>query len=536
MIRRMTPNKTARSSIQPRFSFQNRTAGVLLHPTSLPGPHGCGDIGAEALRFIEFLAEAGATWWQMLPTNPPAEITGCPYSTDSSWAGNPLLISLDGLIADGLLTRRDCVFEDRNNSRVDFRRVTRHRDRVLRLAFSRFRKAPAGQLTAFSRFCEQQSNWLDEYTLFAALRTENRGRVWYRWPLDVRRRKPTALAAARERLVDEIDYVRFVQYAFASQWLALRRAAQQRGIGLIGDVPIFVGHDSCDVWANQDLFMVDDAGKATLVSGVPPDKFSKTGQVWNHPHYRWARHLATGFEWWIERFRGAMHSFDAVRIDHFLGFVRCWAIPGGAKTGVRGKWIDSLGSELFKAVRAALRDVNIIAEDLGLLTPEAAALRDAFKFPGMRVMQWGFGADGDSRYHQPHRFSQNCIAYPGTHDNDTTVGWFRKLDRAVAARVLRYYAAAPATIHQDMIRSLLASPANTAIIAMQDLLGLGTEARMNLPGTTRGNWQWRMRRNAADAKLSRQFRDWNATYERLPKAAPLESTTTKSKAAKRTDR
>lgn len=535
MIRHMklkstTSGPAARSARRMNFGFQNRAAGVLLHPTSLPGAFGCGAIGAEAIRFLDFLAAAGVRWWQMLPTNPPAELSGCPYSTDSSWAGNPLLISLDALIDEGLLTRRECVFETVDETRVDFRKAARHRDRVLRIVFRRFHESRAGERTAFAAFGRANTEWLDEYALFAALRAEQRGRVWYRWPLDIRARRPAALAAARERLAEEIEYFRFVQYLYAAQWFALRRAAHERGIGLVGDVPIFVGHDSCDVWANQSLFMLDAAGHATQVSGVPPDKFSRSGQVWNHPHYRWKRHAADGFAWWVARFAAALRSFDAVRIDHFLGFVRCWAIPGSAKTGVRGKWVRSPGRQLFSALRAAMGEVNIIAEDLGLLTPEAAALRDDFGFPGMRVLQWGFGTAGDSRYHQPHRAVPNSIVYPGTHDNDTVVGWFQKLDAATRERVLNYYAPAARaksratvrqsqtkageTVHWDVIRMALASPANTTIVAMQDLLGLDSAARMNFPGTLRGNWQWRMRRGAATASLARRIRELTDSYER----------------------
>lgn len=507
--------------------------GVLLHPTSLPGPYGCGDIGPAAHRFLEFLAACGAGWWQMLPTHPPAESTGCPYSTDSSRAGNPLLISLDCLIQDGLLTRRECEIAGGSGEVVDYPRVMRHRERVFRLAFSRFRKS-SSQFADFARFCRDQAYWLNEYALFAALRRENQGRPWYRWPMAIRTRRPAALAAARGRLEGEIDRVRFEQFLYANQWRALHRAARERGIGLIGDVPIFVGHDSCDVWANPSLFMLNAAGGATLVTGVPPDKFSRTGQVWNHPHYRWKNHRASGFAWWIERFRSAQDSFDAVRVDHFLGFVRSWAIPGGARTAVRGKWVATPGRALFSAVRHALGTVHIIAEDLGLLTPEAAALRDEFGFPGMRVLQWGFGADGDSCYHQPHRFIANTIAYPGTHDNDTIVGWFHALQRtarterersgsAAADRLLHYCRGSARRIHWDVIRMAVASPANLAIIAMQDLLGLDSSARMNLPGTVRGNWRWRMRMGAASGQLAAKVREMNRVYERLSEEAIRET-------------
>lgn len=526
MIHRMVDRPKLHASRPSPYSLSQRRMGVLLHPTSLPGPYGCGDIGPNAHRFLEFLAKSGAAWWQMLPTNPPADATGCPYSTDSSWAGNPLLISLDGLIADGLLTRRECVFDGKDATRVDFPRVIRHREMLFRLAFSRFRKSAAAGFTAFSRFCRDEAHWLDEYALFVALRRENRGRAWPRWPIGVRARRPEALEAARKRLAGEIDQVRFEQYVFATQWLALHRAARKRGIGLIGDVPIFVGHDSCDVWSNPSLFMLDASGRAMLVSGVPPDKFSRSGQVWNHPHYRWANHRASGFAWWVARFRGALRAFDAVRVDHFLGFVRCWAIPGGAKTAVRGKWITTPGHELFAALRKALGRVNVIAEDLGLLTPEAAALRDEFGFPGMRVLQWGFGADGDSRYHQPHRFHTDSVAYPGTHDNNTIVGWFQALQRSAATerrwsgsaavdRLLQYCGGLAQRIHWDVIRMAISSPANLAIVAMQDILGLDSSARMNLPGTTRGNWQWRMRTGATSQRLAAKLYGLNRIYERL---------------------
>ena len=513
--------RKSRRPEQPRLD--QRTAGILLHLTSLPGPHGSGDLGPAARRFADFLVATGHRWWQMLPIGPIGP-GNSPYSSHSAFAGNPLLISLEALVEDGLLTRSDVrpppgVQPDK----VRYPKVIRFRTARLRKAFARFqqkRRKP----DAHERFRVRQRAWLDDYLLFCALRKVFDGAPWTEWDAELRRRKAAALRRVRRELREEIEYELFVQYVFDTQWTAFKRYCNQRGISLFGDLPIFVCHDSCDVWAHQSLYRLDKRGRPTVVSGVPPDYFSKTGQLWGHPHYNWRRHAATGFAWWIERFGAMFKRFDAVRIDHFLGFNRVWNVPAGARTALRGTWTKTPGDRVFAALRKALGRVQIVAEDLGLLVPEAAALRDRWGFPGMRVLQFAFDGTEKARYDQPHRYPRNCVAYTGTHDNNTTVGWFCALPKrgrkgrdglTVRQRALRYVGSDGEAIHWDLIHLLYASVANIAIVPMQDALGLGARARMNFPSTAYGNWEWRMRPAAASDKLSAHLRTLAETYERL---------------------
>lgn len=427
------------------------------------------------------------TWWQMLPVNPPGP-GGSPYSARSAFAGSPLLVSLERLAEEGLLRGAELPAASFRRDEVDYPAVTRFRTACLRRAWEVF-GARRGALDTLARFREAHAQWLPDWTLFAALRRAQRGRAWHEWPTALRLRRAGALREARRALAGEIGYETFVQYQFWRQWQALRAHCGRRGVGLIGDIPIFVGYDSADVWANCRLFTLDARCKLKLKSGVPPDDFSRDGQLWGHPLYEWTRHAAEGFGWWIERFRAAFAQMDAVRIDHFLGFDRYWAVAGGAVTARRGRWLRCPGDALFGAVRRALGRVEIIAEDLGLLTESAAALRDRHGFPGMRLLHWGFG---DAAYHRPHAYVRNCVVYPGTHDNNTTVGWFRELPAATAERVRRYLGTDGREIHWDFVRLAFGSVANTAIVAVQDVLGLDAAARMNYPSKARGNWKWRL--------------------------------------------
>jgi 4-alpha-glucanotransferase len=513
--------------MKARFFLADRAAGLLLHPTSLPGPHGCGDLGPEAYRFVDFLAAARQRWWQMLPIGPVGP-GNSPYSSQSAFAGSSLLISLERLVDDGLLDRSAVVpLRGARDDRVAYAAVTRFKLARLRAAFIRF--AERGGLTsaAYRHYCTLQAAWLDDHALYTALRRSQSNRGWADWPPGLRRRSGGEVRRAAERLHAACDFERFVQYQFDRQWTALRRHAHRAGVALLGDIPIFVAHDSSDVWAHPELFDLDASGRPRTVSGVPPDSFSRTGQLWSHPHYRWNRHKASGFAWWVARFRRAFELFDAVRIDHFLGFHRVWAVPGRAKTAQRGKWVKTPGAELFQTLRRRLGRLEIIAEDLGLVTPEAAALRERFGFPGMRLLHFAFGNDAGDRYNQPHTYPYNCVVYPGTHDNDTTVGWFEKLHRADRQRrhgggltpyrrVLRYLGTAGREIQWDIIRLAFSSPANTAIIPVQDVLGLDSKARMNVPATMRGNWQWRMLRGRLTPALARRLRDLAEAYGRVP--------------------
>ncbi len=517
------------------FRLAQRAAGVLLHPTSLPGPHGIGDLGPAAHEFVDFLAAAGLRWWQMLPLGPPGP-GHSPYSARSAFAGSPLLISLDGLVADGWLTPADArPPRGLPAGRVAYPAVARYKRGRLRLAFEAFTQAGGPASAAYVRFCRSQAAWLDDYALFAALATAQRSTTWTGWPTEWRR--PRAGGGPRpgrgsdhgrgsdQGLARAIEFERFVQFAFDRQWTALHKHAQARGVGLIGDLPIFVAHESADVWAHPELFDLDAAGRARTVSGVPPDLFSRTGQRWGHPHYRWSRHAATGFAWWIARLRRLFEQFDAARIDHFLGFSRVWAVPGRARTARRGRWVATPGAELFAAVRRALGPLEIIAEDLGLLTPAAAALRDRLGLPGMRLIQFAFGGDAGSRYHLPHNHPRRCATYPGTHDNDTVAGWLESLraadrrarsDASSAYRRLLRYCGQSTVNHWDVIRLVLQSPADLAIIPLQDLLGLGSAARMNTPATERGNWAWRLTDARPLQRLSERMRELLDTYDRLP--------------------
>lgn len=513
----------SKTASQASFRFDRRAAGILLHPTSLPGPHGCGDLGPEAHRFVDFLAAARQRWWQVLPVGPigPA---GSPYSSRSARAGNPLLVSLEQLAREGLLQPDETtVARPLCPTAVHYPAVTRYRLARLRIAFERFRARRGLRSAAFERFCTQQAAWLDDYALFCALARVQRTDDWTRWPAALRTRRPAALRAAAGQLADELDFHRFVQFQFDRQWLRLRQACHARGVGLIGDLPIFVVHASVDVWTHPQLFQLDRAGRPTVVSGVPPDYFSRTGQLWGHPLYRWEAHRRDGFAWWIERLRAALRWFDAVRIDHFLGLNRCWAVPASHRTAVRGVWQPSPGYALLAAARQKLGSLPLIAEDLGLLTPQAAALRDQFDLPGMRILQFAFGGDADARYHQPHNYPRRCVAYTGTHDNETFLGWFRNAQRAApdshdrlnaAQRAMGYLNCDGREIHWAALRALYASHADLVVCPLQDVLGLDNRARMNTPATVRGNWRWRLPAATLRDEHAARLAELAWTYER----------------------
>lgn len=501
---------------QEPCSLQQRAAGVLLHLTSLPGPHGSGDLGVGARRFADFLQAARQRWWQMLPTG-PVGAGNSPYSANSAFAGGEHLIDVEDLVARGWLQKSDLPTHPAGE-RVDFDRTLPARRQVLRKAFARLQAGRRGN-AALDRFCKRERRWLDDYTLFAALKEAHGERAWTTWDKALVRREASALRAARRAQRDEIAYHTFVQWVFAEQWQAFRAYCTERGIGLVGDMPIFVTHDSADVWANQRLYQLDRAGNPRVVSGVPPDYFSKTGQLWGHPLYRWSAHRKEGFAWWVARFASLFSQYDAVRIDHFLGFHRLWNVKADAKTAQHGKWTRTPGDEIFAAVARRLGHPAIIAEDLGELIPQAAALRDRWGFPGMRVIQFAF--DGARRYDQPHRYPRNAVAYTGTHDNTTTKAWFEQLPRkrvfnkrSPRERALAYSNGKVATIHWDLLRVLYASPANTVVAPLQDLLGLGARARMNKPGVARGNWGWRATAGMLSKALASRLQQLAITFER----------------------
>ncbi|MEO8429036.1 MAG: 4-alpha-glucanotransferase [Verrucomicrobiota bacterium] len=486
--------RTLISSSRSAFDFQRRSSGILLHVTSLPGPHGSGDLGAEAHRFIDFLADAGQTWWQMLPIGPPGRAPAfSPYDSASAFAGSPWLVSLGALARQGLLTSRDLKPSSSLSSRqINFPAVLRFREDRLRQAFAGFQRRRGEKERGFLEFRDANADWLEDFALFAAMRRDSAGKPWTEWEPGVRRREPSALRAARERLAHEIAGHRFVQFEFDRQWRALRDYAHRRGIGLIGDLPIFVAHDSADVWSHPELFQIDPRGQPRRVSGYPPDRFNQNGQHWGHPQYEWARHEQTDFAWWVRRFARIFDLFDAVRVDHFLGFTRTWSIPAHAPSARSGRWVKSPGFKLFAAVERKLGSHPMIAEDLGHVIASDIRLRDTFGLAPMRIFQFGFGSEPDSADHLPHNYARVGAAYTGNHDNETIVGWFRHLRPAQRRGVLAYAGGSDAAFHLAAIRAVMASPANVAIFPMQDVLGLDQRARMNIPGTIEGNWQWRV--------------------------------------------
>jgi 4-alpha-glucanotransferase len=514
--------KPGPTAAPPRLD--RRAAGVLCHLTSLPGPHGSGDAGPVAHRFAAHLAAAGQSWWQMLPTG-PVDAEGSPYSGFSSVAANPLLISLDLLAREGLLTKADVApLATKRADRVEHAAVRAFREDRLRRACRAFFDGarPSAELKAlrreFDRFTAAHAGWVVDHGLFAAIRAKLGGAPWWQWPVELRDRDPAALAAVRRELEADVRYFEFTQFVFDRQWRQLRLHANGLGVGLIGDVPIFMSHDSADVWCHKELFDLNPDGTAKHISGVPPDYFSKDGQLWGHPLYLWEKHREDGYAWWTQRFSRLFDLFDAVRIDHFLGFNRYWEVSGKAKTARKGQWKPGPRADFFQTVLPKLPSRNIIAEDLGLLTPEAAALRDQFEFPGMRVLQFAFGFDP---YHRPHLYPRQCVAYTGTHDNDTTRGWWKTANADERRNTLRYIGGTEKgidkAIHAEMLRAIYASVANVAVAPLQDLLGLGTEGRMNVPGTTQGNWAWRATEaQAFDAGWADRVRSLAELTERLP--------------------
>lgn len=465
-----------------------RDAGVLLHPTSLPGPHGIGDLGDAAYRWLEFLRAGRQQLWQILPLGPPG-FGESPYAARSAFAGNPLLISLERLVADRLLEADELPPAVPAGARVDFAAVAARKLPLLRRAFARFRARGHATSPDEIAFREESASWLDDFTMFAALREAHGGAPWNEWPAELAHRDAAALRAARADLGEQVAYHAFLQSIFRRQWLAVKEAAAERGIRIIGDIPIFVAHDSADVWAHQDLFYLDDAGNPTVVAGVPPDYFSPTGQRWGNPLYRWDRLRETGYRWWIERFRAALRSVDIIRIDHFRGFEAYWEVPAQEETAAKGRWVRGPGLPFFETVATALGPLPLIVEDLGLITRRVDELRAALGLPGMRVLQFAFGDDGANPY-LPHNYDRNTVVYTGTHDNDTTEGWFDALAEPERARVARYTGLGPERISEKLIRLALGSVAHSAIVPLQDILALGSDARMNVPGIGTGNWDW----------------------------------------------
>ena len=491
-----------------------RSSGILLHPTSLPGPDGIGDLGPQAHRWIDFLAGTGCGLWQVLPLGPTG-YGDSPYQCFSAFAGNFYLVSPEALLEEKLLHLDDLADRPQfPDDRVDFGDVIQWKLTVLDRAFERFQEGRSSKLkAALAEFQAKHAAWLEDFALFMALKDAHGGAPWHTWEAPLRDRQAAALDKARGKYALAIKKQIFRQFAFFRQWDEVRAHAAQVGIKIVGDIPIFVAHDSADVWANPGLFYLDANGKPTVVAGVPPDYFSPTGQLWGNPLYRWDVHAASGYVWWIERIRATLEMVDILRIDHFRGFAGYWEVKGNAKTAEKGRWVRGPGKPLFNAVRAALGDLPIIAEDLGVITPDVVALRDAFELPGMKILQFAFGG-GPYDPFLPHNYPVNCVVYTGTHDNDTVRGWYERVKEPEKQFYRRYLNRDGNGVAWDLIRAVWSSVAVFGLAPMQDFLNFNNAARMNYPGNPSGNWQWRMPASAFNADLQRSIKELNHLYER----------------------
>jgi 4-alpha-glucanotransferase len=501
-----------------------RSAGILLHPTSLPGKFGIGDLGNEAFKFIDFLVQAGQKLWQVFPLGPTG-YGDSPYQCFSAFAGNPLLISPEKLKEDGFLSDEELntPFES-DPKKIDYGKVIDFKKSLLKKAYKNFSSNSNGLEKEFEKFCTEHTEWLDDFSLFMACKDHHNGNVWSSWEKGLVQREESALNQWKKKLTDDIQYQKYVQFIFFRQWKAVREYANGQGIQVIGDMPIFIAYDSSDLWSNKELFTVDDEGKLTFVAGVPPDYFSSTGQLWGNPLYKWDVMEKDDFLWWRKRFSSLLELVDIVRIDHFRGFEAYWKVPGDAKTAESGKWIKAPGEKLFNTLKKHLGDLPILAEDLGVITAPVEALRDQFGFPGMKVLQFAFGT-GMERKFLPHNFVPTCVVYTGTHDNDTTRAYFEKeMEKEGniykhAQMYLNYFGD---NILSELIRAAYASVAAFVIIPMQDILNLGGEARMNFPSTTGGNWAWRFTRDQISENLAKHYLDLTELYERPPKPVKVE--------------
>ena len=490
----------------PGFEFSGvRRAGILLHPTSLPGRADNGDMGHSAYRFIEFLAACGVSIWQTLPLGPVHD-DGSPYQCLSAHAGDPRLISLEWLVDRGWLKQSEI---ENDEAGMSFRHA------CLQQAFKFFtRHNDNAEQQRLLDFCRRHADWLDDYALYSAIRKSEANRGWVDWPAALREREEAALEEARRRLHEQIDFVKFEQYVFFSQWIELKEYAHRHGVYLFGDMPIFVAHDSCDVWSSQPYFLLDKHGQPNVVAGVPPDYFSETGQRWGNPLYNWSAMAEDDFQWWIRRMRSQLELFDLIRIDHFRGFEAYWEIPAAEETAINGRWIKAPGAALLQCLTEAFSGLPLVAEDLGVITEEVNALRQKFDLPGMRILQFAFGGAADNPY-LPHNYDHNTVVYTGTHDNDTSCGWYAALDEHTRQSLQNYLGYDPGTsMPWPLIRLALSSVADMAIIPLQDILASGSEARMNVPGTVEGNWGWRFDDAAITEQAAARLRSLIECYGR----------------------
>lgn len=495
----------------------SRASGILLHPTSFPSRFGIGDLGSEAYQFIDFLVESGQQIWQILPLGPTG-YGDSPYQCFSAIAGNPMLISPEQLHRQGLLTDEDVNNMPELPLQIDFGWAIHIKMPLLRKACASFQsQATSEQKQEFNEFCAAKAEWLNDYALFMALKDAHEGASWHTWEPEVRQRQPEALEAARQSLSDKIFFHQFVQYQFFLQWGYLKSYANQHQIQILGDLPIYVAHDSAEVWAHPEIFCLDEeTGLPELMAGVPPDYFSNTGQLWGNPIYNWQRLQEQDFHWWIQRFRGMLDCVDLIRIDHFRGFEAYWAVPQGETTAINGEWVQAPGRTFFKQLNDVLGNLPIVAEDLGLITPEVEELRDEFAFPGMKILQFAFDSGSDNPY-LPFNYPRNSVVYTGTHDNDTTLGWFNKRSPEEQERVRQFLGCTgPDGIHWDLIRLAMSSVSDLAVTQLQDVLGLESDARMNSPSQQLGNWGWRYWNGALTPEICDRLRFLTELYGRLP--------------------
>lgn len=501
-----------------------RSSGILLHPTSLPGPFGIGDLGPEAHGWIDFLADVRCSLWQVLPLGPTG-YGDSPYQSFSAFAGNPYLVSPALLLEENLLHSDDLV--DRPvfpEDHVEFGPVISWKLGVLDRAFNRFQHHASPQLQSeYAGFQAAQSVWLEDFALFMAIKEAHGGAPWHTWEPPLRERNTQALEAARHQHAAAIQRQTFRQFLFFRQWAGLLEHAHRQGILIIGDVPIFVAHDSADVWAHPELFHLDEQGNPTVVAGVPPDYFSPTGQLWGNPLYRWEILAESGYDWWQARLSAVLQLVDIIRLDHFRGFAGYWEVPAGETTAEKGRWVPGPGADFFTHIQTGLEELPLIAEDLGEITPDVIELRDQFNLPGMKILQFAFASNPNDKF-LPHNYPRNCVVYTGTHDNDTTLGWFESAPTSERDFCLRYLGRDGSDIAWDMIRAIWSSVAVFALAPMQDFLNLGTEARMNFPGRPSGNWSWRMPSGAISRSLRDGLKDFNYVYWRCGEESEIDET------------
>lgn len=494
--------------------INKRSSGVLLHPTSLPGPYGIGDLGPSAYHWIDFLSESGTGLWQVLPLGPTG-YGDSPYQCFSTFAGNSYLISPEKLLQEGLIHSNDLVDAPKFPTRkVNFGKVIYWKLDLLNRSYLQFQnKSDKSLQKDFNTFCEKHTNWLNDYATFMALKESQGGKPWWEWPTSLRDRDSGALGVFQQENGFAIQRQMYLQFLFYRQWNELHVYANQKGVRIVGDIPIFIAHDSADAWVHREMLYLDETGQPTVVAGVPPDYFSKTGQLWGNPLYRWQIHARDGFKWWMDRLRSVHSMVDIIRLDHFRGFARYWEVPAGEQTAENGRWVTGPGSGFLQKVIEEFGKLPIIAEDLGEITPDVIQLRDQFGLPGMKIMVFAFDSGGKNVF-LPHLYPENCVVYTGTHDNDTASGWFKRIPEGERSFAQRYLNSSGEDIAWDLIRAAWSSAAIFAIAPLQDLLSLDNQARMNYPGNPQGNWTWRFTDSDLNDELREKLREVNYLYSR----------------------